>query len=160
MAFAFKNLQNNGGSGDAPKLWSYSSSDSLATIKAANYFNSAADLFRVGDRIAVYASDAHEDLVVSAISGGVVTVQAVGELSATATWNPASVASGAQATTTVTVTGAALGDHAIASFSLDLAGAVLNAYVSAANTVTVVLSNMTAGAIDLASGTLSVRVLT
>lgn len=79
-------------------------------------------------------------------------------LSSSITWNPASVASGAQTTTTVTVTGAKLGNPAAASFSLDLQGLVLSAYVSSANTVTIVLSNLTGGAVDLASGTLYVRV--
>lgn len=79
-------------------------------------------------------------------------------LSATATWDPASVAAAAQATTTVTVTGAALGDPAGAGFNKDLQAMQLSAYVSAADTVTVVLQNGTAGALDLASGTLRVTV--
>lgn len=69
-----------------------------------------------------------------------------------------SLATGAQQSTTVTATGAALGDFAEASMSVDLAGTALRAYVSAANTVTVVQRNDTGGAIDLASGTLRVRV--
>jgi hypothetical protein len=44
-----------------------------------------------------------------------------------------------------------------ASFSLSLGGLMMTAYASAANTATVVLFNPTAGAIDLASGTLTVR---
>lgn len=82
-----------------------------------------------------------------------------GYRTATATWDPASIAAAAQATTTVTVTGARLGDTAMASFSLDLQGMQMTAYVSAANTVTVVLRNGTAAAIDLASGTLRATVL-
>ena len=72
------------------------------------------------------------------------------------TWDPPSLASGAEQTTTVTCTGAALGDVATASFSLDLAGTKLIPYVSSANTVTVVHRNDTGGAVDLASGTLRV----
>lgn len=83
---------------------------------------------------------------------------AVTQLKVTATWDPASVSVGASVTTTVTVTGAALGDFTLASFSLSLSGLVLTSYVSAANTVTVVLSNPTAAAVDLASGTLAVLV--
>lgn len=79
-------------------------------------------------------------------------------LTNTKTWDPASIADGDNATTTVTVQGAELGDHAEASFSLSLALLQLTAYVSAANTVTVVLSNTTGGAIDLASGTLRATV--
>lgn len=69
-----------------------------------------------------------------------------------------SVANGVQATTTVTVTGAALGDYADASMGLDLQGMRLTAYVSAADTVTAVLRNDTGGAVDLASGTLRAQV--
>ena len=75
-----------------------------------------------------------------------------------ATWNPGSIADGNEEATTVTVTGAALGDFAIASFSLDVTDLVLDAEVTAANTVTCVLANNTGGAIDLGSGTLYVRV--
>lgn len=75
------------------------------------------------------------------------------------TWDPGSVMSaGVPATTTVTVTGAALGDIVRASFSLDLQGLSLTGYVSSANTVTVSLANLTAGAVDLGSGTLVVQV--
>jgi len=81
-------------------------------------------------------------------------------LSSSSTWNPPSLASGASEITTVSVAGAALGNYVQASFSLDLQGLSLAAYVSAANTVTVVLNNLTGGTIDLASGTLKVRVTT
>lgn len=80
-------------------------------------------------------------------------------LSTTATWNPGSVAAAGQTSTTVTLTGAALGDVALCSFSLDLQLLQLTANVSAANTITCVLQNGTAGPIDLASGTLRVSVL-
>lgn len=75
-------------------------------------------------------------------------------LSGTATWNPASLADAAQTTTTVTVTGAAVGDTVAVGFSQDLQGLQLSGYVSATNTVTVVLRNGTGAAVDLASGTL------
>lgn len=73
----------------------------------------------------------------------------------TATFNPSNLADGAGETTTVTVTGASLGDVALASFSLDTQGITVTAWVSAANTVSVRLQNETGGALDLASGTLS-----
>lgn len=79
-------------------------------------------------------------------------------LTGSATYDPPSIAAAGTTTTTVTVTGAALGDYAQASFSLTLAGLMMTAYVSSANTVTVVLFNPTGGAIDLASGTLLARV--
>lgn len=84
---------------------------------------------------------------------------AAGGLFGSATFNPANLADGAGETTTVTVTGAALGDFVVAvSFSLDLQGITLTAYVSAANTVAVRFQNESGGAVDLASGTLRVRV--
>lgn len=77
-------------------------------------------------------------------------------LASTATYDPPSIASGASsAATTVTVTGALLGQQAGASFSLNTQGVIFNAWVSAADTVSVILTNPTAGTIDLASGTLT-----
>lgn len=70
------------------------------------------------------------------------------------TYNPPSLVDGEGVTTTVTVTGAALGDFAIPSFSLDLQGILLTAYVSAADTVSCRFQNETTGTINLASGTL------
>lgn len=80
------------------------------------------------------------------------------ELEGSATWDPASIANGAEAATDVTVTGAALGDFALASFSLDVTGLVLDAQVTTANTVTCVLANNTGAAVNLSSGTVYVKV--
>lgn len=75
------------------------------------------------------------------------------------TWDPGSISDGDEQTQTVTVTGAALGDFVEAvSFSLDVQDLELSAQVTVANQVTATLSNSTNGAIDLASGTLRVRV--
>ena len=82
-----------------------------------------------------------------------------GVLSGSDTWNPASIADGDEEAKEVTVTGAALGDFAVASFSLDVTDLTLTANVTAANTITCVLANNTGGAIDLASGTIYVRVI-
>ena len=79
-------------------------------------------------------------------------------LGASATWDPGSIADGDEEAKEVTVTGAALGDFAVASFSLDVTDLVLNAQVTGANTVTCVLSNNTGGAVDLGSGTVYVKV--
>lgn len=66
-------------------------------------------------------------------TGGRINAVLVG----TATWDPGSTATGVVATTTLTVTGAAVGDVAIPSWEDTTAGWVTTAFVSAANTVTV-----------------------
>ncbi len=81
-----------------------------------------------------------------------------GYLSATTTWNPGAVNTGTQTSKTITVTGAAVGDLVIAGFNQDLQSTQMTAYVSSANTVTVVLSNETGGDITFTSGTLKVAV--
>ena len=72
--------------------------------------------------------------------------------------DPPNLAAGTVAQVTVTVPGANAGDLATASFVPAAAGVVIFANVTAANTVTVTFWNVTAGAINLASGTLRVRV--
>jgi hypothetical protein len=84
---------------------------------------------------------------------------AVGGLVGSATYDPGSLNDGAGATTTVTVTGAALGDFVTGvSFSLDLQGITVTGWVSSSNTVSVRFQNESGGTLDLASGTLRVRV--
>jgi hypothetical protein len=73
-------------------------------------------------------------------------------------WDPGNVNASSLVSIDVTVTGAALGDLASASFSLDVQDLVLAAAVTAANTVTVTLTNNTASGINLNQGTLFVRV--
>ena len=97
-------------------------------------------------------------------NGGTITVNYSGgitesELTGSAVYDPPSLADAAGVTTTVTVTGAALGDYVEAvSFDKDLQGITLTAYVSAANTVSVRFQNESGGVLDLASGTLRARV--
>src|SRR5262245_25911549 len=76
-------------------------------------------------------------------------------------FDPANAAtgSGTFSATDITITGAALGDLVLCSFNLDATDAVVTAAVTAANTVTVVVLNNTAGAVNLAAGTLRVWVL-
>lgn len=80
-----------------------------------------------------------------------------GTYEATGAYNPASLADGASATTTLALAGASLGDVVRASFSLDLQGIDLTAWVSAANTVSIKFSNRTGGTLDLANGTIRAR---
>ena len=76
------------------------------------------------------------------------------------TLNSASVATTATATDTVTVAGVALGDMVLGmSIGVDEAGLVRRAYVSAANTVTIVTYNPTASSVDLASTTLNLVIV-
>jgi hypothetical protein len=79
----------------------------------------------------------------------------------TATVDPASVAAGAEDTGTLTVPGVALGDMVIgyAAGVNQTIDADLNVFVSAANTVTIRLSNLNgAAALDLASSTWKIMV--
>lgn len=75
-------------------------------------------------------------------------------LEGSATFDPASVANAAQTSTTVTVTGAALGDYVQVAPSISPAGIVISGHVTAADTVTVYYTNLSGGAIDLASHTI------
>jgi hypothetical protein len=76
-----------------------------------------------------------------------------------ATFDAASLIDAAGATTTVTVTGAALGDFVMVSHGVDLQGISVTAWVSAANTVSVRFQNESGGTLDLASTTLRAMVL-
>ena len=70
------------------------------------------------------------------------------------------IADGDEEEQDITVTGAAIGDFAVASLGVDEAGLTLTATVTAANTVTVVLGNFTgADSPNYASTTLSVKVI-
>lgn len=52
MAYSSTGLQPIGGqgkAGTAPQMWSYTSADAIADVNTSGYFNSAADLLKVGD---------------------------------------------------------------------------------------------------------------
>jgi len=76
------------------------------------------------------------------------------------TYDPASIAVGGHSLQTYTVAGAQLGDAVEVAVSVDQQGLILNAYVSATNTVAVDYANppWAAGAIDLASHSLYITV--
>lgn len=90
-------------------------------------------------------------------SGTVYVRAANGGVSGFATYDPPSIAPGASASTTVTVTGAVVGDYAQASLNVSTGGLVVSAAITAANTATVTFFNPTVGAIDLGSLTVLVR---
>jgi hypothetical protein len=77
-----------------------------------------------------------------------------------ATLNADSLADGAGDTDTVAVPGVALGDMVLsASLAVDVAGLIVTAYVSAANTVSIRFQNETGDTVDLASATLRLVVV-
>ena len=77
----------------------------------------------------------------------------------TVTYDPPSLATATQQSTTVTLTGAKMGDAVSVSFSNPLNGTRMWAEVTATNTVTVYHRNDTGAAVDLASGTLTVKIV-
>lgn len=89
-------------------------------------------------------------------------VGAVAPLTATATLNFASTATGAVATAlTVTVTGAAVGDKVVLGAPSTLeAGLIAFGFVSAADTVSIRLANLSGGTVDPASASWKVAVFT
>ena len=80
-------------------------------------------------------------------------------ISATATYDPPSLAAAAQQSTTVTLTRAKLGDAVAVSFNKALNGTRMWGEVTAADTVTVYHRNDTGAAVDIASGTLTVKIV-
>ena len=81
-------------------------------------------------------------------------------LTASASLNFPSISAASQADLTITVPGAATGDEVIMSLPASpAAGIVFNAFVSAANTVTIRASNITALAVDPAAASYGVIVI-
>jgi hypothetical protein len=92
------------------------------------------------------------------ISGTGATITKV--LSGSASLNFGSISAVSQADLTITVTGAAVGDEVIMALpAAPAAGIVFNAFVSAANTVTIRASNITAAPVDPAAATYGVIVI-
>jgi len=79
-------------------------------------------------------------------------------LTATTTYDPPSLTSGAFAFTDVTVTGAAIGDRVEATFSLNQDGVIFTGYVRVANSCRIYLENKDASTKDIGSGDLTVKV--
>jgi hypothetical protein len=82
-------------------------------------------------------------------------------LSGTVVWNPGDLADGDQETSSsITVSGAELGDFVLVSAPYDLQGLQATAHVDAADSVKISLVNETGGNVNLVSGTWKVKVLT
>jgi hypothetical protein len=59
MAFSATGFSSVGGqskSGNAPAIWTYSSTDAQSVIRVSGYFNSVASLLKVGDIIFCYSA--------------------------------------------------------------------------------------------------------
>lgn len=78
MAFTLANLENHGGSGAGMKMWSYTTTDNKAAVKASGYFNDAAGLLSANDLVYINSSDINFQVVIAAITAGVVTTEALG----------------------------------------------------------------------------------
>lgn len=129
----------------------YVSATDTVAIRIQNETGGTIDLASTTIRVRVL-SEANFGMI-AAISG------MSGHLKGTATYDASSLADGVGETTTVTVTGAVLGDFAIFGHGVDLAGITTTAYVSAADTVSVRLQNESGGTLNLASATLNARVI-
>jgi hypothetical protein len=110
------------------------------------------------DKVRVYAAvnGSVSELYAKFQDGSIVPFAKEGQaanLTGSATWNPGSIAHNAKESKDITVVGAAIGDFCLVSFSLDVQDLILNAQVTATDTVTAVLHNSTGGATDLAEGT-------
>lgn len=94
-------------------------------------------------------------IVVSVDADGVWVAESTrSDLTASAALDFASIAAAASADLTITVSGAAVGDAvSIGLPAAPTAGLIFMGFVSAANTVTVRATNITAGAVDAASAT-------
>jgi hypothetical protein len=71
----------------------------------------------------------------------------------------ANLADGALEAVEVTVTGAQLGDFVLASHSLDVTDLIVTGSVTAANTVTVLVTNSSGGALNIVAGTVYAMVI-
>ena len=51
MAFSLDDLQQVGPGGSAPRLWTYTTADTIATVNTSGYFDTVSDTLTVGDLI-------------------------------------------------------------------------------------------------------------
>jgi hypothetical protein len=142
-----------------------------ATTVGGLSFTSAAE---AGD-VALLAQGAGTDLGISVTSKGAGAIKLVpgstgvveidgGTLAGKClnfsdTWDPADIADGDEVSTTITATGAVLGDFVLVSSSVNLQELDMNAYISSNDVVAVVLSNHTGANKNLGSMTVYARVL-
>ena len=82
MAFTNETLAHVGGTSPAPRIYTYYTEDTQATVTAANYFNDASTKFQVNDVIHVINTTVVYKLLVTAVSKKSVTVGRTGITSA------------------------------------------------------------------------------
>lgn len=68
MAFALSGLSCIGPTGTSPRLWIYSTTDAIATVNTAQYFNGAVDLLQVRDVIIVCDTNTPTTSLVNVLS--------------------------------------------------------------------------------------------
>jgi len=136
-------------------------SDAVTTAKILNANVTAAKLggTTLSLRQAVGVTAAADPLLTGATLAAIRTSLGVkGYLEASVVYDPAPITTGSRAAIqTLACAGVTLGMPVRASFSLDLQGLSINAWVSAADTISFQFFNPTAGALDLGSGTVTVR---
>ena len=81
MAFSATGFNAIGGqskSGNAPSIWTYSSTDAQSVIRASGYFNSVSSVLKVGDITFCYSATGGTPVMstayVNSNSGGVVDI--------------------------------------------------------------------------------------
>lgn len=135
--------------GSAPTgAWLGQVAGTLALYYSGWYFKTP----REGWRVYLESSDAF------AVFDG--SAWKISELKGSYTWNPGTVAAGSSVSSSVlSLTGAALGDFALAAAPYALSGLLVSAHVSSANGVRIVLFNPTASGVTLSSGMWALRIL-
>lgn len=171
MAFDKKGFQRaaiggaiGAAAGGIRSIYHYATGDAAAAVEAAGYFNGIPDApLKVGDIIvaALGIGGTPQSKVYGVTTGGAapaIKPLNVG-LTATANLNFPSTAAAGQQELTIAVPGAAVGDPvAVAAPATLEAGIVITARVTAADTVTLRASNITAGSIDPAAANYTVTV--
>lgn len=124
-------------------------SETLLTVSNGNQ-GVTIDYDSLGGLIRSYATDSQLTILNNG-NGGV----QVGKTTSVV-YNPPSLVSGQSVTNEVSVTNCVLGDYARASFTNDLNGVTLSAYVSSTDTITALFTNTTSTTVNLTQGYLNV----
>lgn len=166
-AFSSAKLTRLSGGGDAnPQAWAYKdTSATIATLIAADYLVPGTGLLQAltaGDLVYVTGSDGQALVVVvsaTATADVVTRFSGSNNIQVSTTFDPAATVDGAGVTSSsITTTGAALGDFCEVAAPYDLAGQTVNCYVDATDSVKIRVQNESGTNTDNASGTWKIRV--